>query len=109
MTAIYNLRTDGLNHRITKFIDGNVESSYLVAPNQCTCPRSAHPTCRHRQMLPELLARNLLDSPLFWDFDRKVSCDMNGNVMRITVPMKDEYLEGIQQRVDTAHWNLTGK
>ena len=83
---LYNLRTDGSGaHRITKFVDGEAESSYIVSPRTCECPAGHRSTCRHRQMLPELLARNLLDYALFWDFERKQTCDMNGLPMRHTI------------------------
>lgn len=87
MTTLYNLHTDGDNYRITKFVDGEPESSYLVSFTDCQCPRATagHPSCRHRQMLPEMLDRHLCNSFLFWDFDRKFSCDMTGAPMRHTI------------------------
>lgn len=86
MTQIlYNLRTSDLGYRITKFTDGEVESSYLTSDQACDCPAGHRTSCRHRQMLPQMLARHLADSDLFWDFDRGFSCDINGNARRETV------------------------
>ena len=69
--ALYNLRSADGDWRITKF-DGdlNVESSYLVSTDACECPAGHRPSCRHRQMLPRMLAAQAEDSPMFYDFDR---------------------------------------
>lgn len=82
---LYNLRTDGDNWRITKFEDGNPTSSYLISQNACQCPAGERPVCRHRQMLPDLLDRHMADSGLFWHFDGRFSCDINGVPARHTV------------------------
>lgn len=88
MTTLYNLHHIDLAdyYRITKFVDGNPEGSYLVTLTTCECPAGHRPSCRHRKMLPLMLERHLLDSSLFWDFDGGFSCDMNGKAMRITAP-----------------------
>lgn len=85
--TLYNLRTDGDNYRITKFTnDLDVESSYLTSHNECACPAGHRPTCRHRQMLPTMLAANLCDSGGFYDFE-------SGQVL---LPVTDEFApEGV--------------
>lgn len=68
--TLYSLRTDGDNYRVTKFTnDLDVESSYLTSHDECTCPAGHRPTCRHRQMLPSMLAADLCDSGGFYDFE----------------------------------------
>lgn len=84
---VYNLRSSSLGYAITKWVDGNPEGSYHTSYAECTCPAGSRPTCRHRQMLPQMLERNLLDSPLFWNFDLKHSCDIEGNAKRETVAL----------------------
>lgn len=84
MSALYNCHEEGLDYRITKFIDGNPEASYLTTRDTCDCPAGHRSTCRHRQMLPEFLNRHLVDSALFWNFDGGFSCDISGNASRIT-------------------------
>lgn len=69
MTTLYGCHTDGDNWRITKFIDGNPEASYLTSPAECQCPAGERATCRHRQMLPIFIARDLVDQPWFLDWD----------------------------------------
>lgn len=68
--TLYNLRSSDGDYRITKFDTGmNPESSYITSYELCECPAGVRPSCRHRQMLPQMLAHNLLDSPDFWDFE----------------------------------------
>lgn len=71
MTILYNCHTDGDQYRITKFNDGEVESSYLCSSDECQCPAGSRPTCRHRMMLPMFLARGAVNSFWFLDFERK--------------------------------------
>lgn len=72
--TLYSYRSTGY---ITKFdSDGNVEASYQVSSEGCTCPAGHRHTCRHRQMLPDL--RPLADTHWFWDFDRKQAVDLFG-------------------------------
>lgn len=67
-TALYNLRHDGDQYRVTKFdADLNVESSYLMTAEECTCPAGVRTTCRHRQMFPFLLSK--IDSAAFYEFE----------------------------------------
>lgn len=79
--TLYNLKSDGDQYRITKFTnDLDVESSYLLSETECECPAGSRPSCRHRQMLPTMLAEDLCDSGGFYDFD-------NGQVL---VPATEE-------------------
>lgn len=73
---LYNLKTasKGSIHTyvITKFDnDFNIESSYEVSYNVCTCPQSNRPTCRHRKMLPLFLATERIDTNWFLNFETK--------------------------------------
>ncbi len=69
--TLYNCRHDGDQYRITKFNDDiNVESSYLCTLEECECPRGPHHTCRHRQMLPNFIAKGHVGDEWFFDFDR---------------------------------------
>lgn len=68
--SLYNLKSADGDWRITKFTnDLDVESSYLVSRDACECPAGHRPSCRHRQMLPRMLAAQAEDSPMFYDFD----------------------------------------
>jgi hypothetical protein len=99
--TLYNLKTDGDQYRITKFTNNlDVESSYLLALSECECPAGSRPTCRHRQMLPEMLAYDMANTNMFYDFETKV-------VLQSTVeeypeveaePLKDKpELTGLQE------------
>jgi hypothetical protein len=77
---LYNCHTDGDEYRITKFIDGNPESSYLLSHAECQCPAGSRPTCRHRQMLPVFLNSGIVDTHLFLNWDNgHYTCDFEGN------------------------------
>jgi hypothetical protein len=78
MTTLYNLHSDGDQHRITKFVDGEVESSYVTSLYECECPAGHRPSCRHRQMLPQLLAEGIANTHWFWNFDIHRVVDFNG-------------------------------
>ena len=80
MTELYNLHTDGDQYRVTKFIDGNVEASYLVSHGECQCPVGPRPSCRHRQMLPAMLNAGILNTHWFWSRDLNQAVDLNGNI-----------------------------
>lgn len=82
--TLYSLRTDPNGYRITKFVDGEVESSYLTSHEACECPAGHRHTCRHRQMLPTMLAHQLADSLWFFDFDHGGQIvDFNGTSKRL--------------------------
>jgi hypothetical protein len=73
--TLYSMRSPDI---ITKFDrDGNVQSSYHCSGDTCDCPAGQRPTCRHRQMWPQL--RRIADSHWFldWDGNRQV-VDFNG-------------------------------
>lgn len=76
MTTLYNLRHDSDQYRITKFTDDEVEGSYLVTHENCDCPAGHRHTCRHRQMLPNLLP--IIDTHWFWNFDTHTVVDIMG-------------------------------
>jgi hypothetical protein len=78
MITLYNLHTDGSGHRITKFVDGEVESSYLTSHEACECPAGHRASCRHRQMLPQLLAEGIANTHWFWNFDLHRVVDFDG-------------------------------
>lgn len=69
MTVLYNCRHDGDQYRITKFNDGEVESSYLTTHDLCDCPAGHRHSCRHRQMLPSMLLHGIVDTHWFLDWD----------------------------------------
>lgn len=71
MSILYNCHSDGDQYRISKFNDGEVESSYLCTADECQCPAGHRHTCRHRQMLPLFLKREAVDTFWFLDWDRK--------------------------------------
>ena len=80
MVTLYNCHHDGDQYQITKFTDGNPESSYLTTHTDCQCPRSEHPTCRHRQMLPIFINSGLINTHLFLNWDNgHYTCDFQGN------------------------------
>ena len=76
--TLYSLRTDPQGYRITKWVDGDVESSYITSIAECNCPAGHRHTCRHRQMLPQMLAHGLADTHWFWSHDRGYACDFQG-------------------------------
>lgn len=71
MSILYNCHTDGDQYRITKFNDGEVESSYLCSFDECQCPAGHRPSCRHRLMLPMFIDRGAVNTFWFLDFERK--------------------------------------
>ena len=90
MTTLYSLRDDpdkalnGYTYRITKFVDGEVEASYLCSASECECPAGARPSCRHRQMLPQMLAHGIANTHWFMDWDRSGAIvDFNGASKRL--------------------------
>lgn len=88
MSILYNCHSDNFGFRITKFNDGEVESSYICTESTCECPAGVRTSCRHRQMLPMFIARGAVDSWWFLDFERK------GWV-------SNEPLEAIETRIST--------
>lgn len=85
--TLYSLRSeinvhDATRYRITKFVDGEVESSYHTSRGECECPAGARPTCRHRQMLPHMLNANIVNTHWFYEFDRGDIVDFEGTPRR---------------------------
>lgn len=84
--VLYSIKTeigvDGDRHRITKFVDGEVESSYHTTHTECDCPAGRRPSCRHRQMLPQMIAAGIVNTHWFWDFDWGRVVDFEGNAQR---------------------------
>lgn len=78
--TIYSLRTEDERYRITKIVDGEVESSYLATEYECTCPAGPRPSCRHRQMIPEMIAMGICNTHWFWDFDIHRVVDFSGEL-----------------------------
>ncbi len=78
--SLYNLKSnpsEGLPFIITKFTpDLDVESSYEVGTSTCQCPAGHRPSCRHRQMLPNL--RQRVNTAWFWDHSREAWVDPTG-------------------------------
>ncbi len=107
MTTLYNLRTDGDEYRITKFIDGNVESTYLCTETECECPAGHRASCRHRQMLPSMLAHQLCNTHWFWDFDHNRVVDFEGNhlVAPLGHALRDQPLEPHSPTVTTTDFD----
>lgn len=70
--TLYSCKTSDGSYRLTKFDnDLNPEASYLTSPEACECPAGVRSTCRHRQMLPEFIAQDAVDSPMMYDFERR--------------------------------------
>ena len=86
MTILYNCHHDGDQYRITKFTDGNPSSSYLCTESECECPAGERPTCRHRQMLPQMIRSNIINTPWFLDWDASGGItDFDGNSIPTTM------------------------
>jgi hypothetical protein len=83
--TLYNLRSALDDYRVTKFTkDLDVESSYLIGnlgytisgAFECECPAGSRSTCRHRQMLKDLLL--IVDTAFFWNFEQRMYTDSDG-------------------------------
>lgn len=73
-------RDDAKRYRISKFVDGDLESSYLTTYDTCECPAGVRPSCRHRQMLPQMRAASIINTHWFWDFDLGRAVDFSGQL-----------------------------
>lgn len=72
--SLYNAKsTDTPNtYLFTKFDDDlNIvdDSVYLTSLAECTCPAGSRASCRHRQMLPQFLASQRIDTDWFYCFE----------------------------------------
>lgn len=90
--TLYNLRHDGEQYRVTKFVDGEVEASYLTTHTECDCPAGFRPTCRHRQMLPDLLS--IADTHWFLNNGTREVVDLIGTpkstIDALIAPIKED-------------------
>lgn len=83
--TIYSFKTE-IDHlsiervRVSKFVDGELESSYLTTHDECDCPAGVRPSCRHRQMLPQAQAAGIVNTHWFWDFDLGRPVDFSGEL-----------------------------
>lgn len=80
--VLYNCHHDGDQYRISKFVDGELESSYLTTHSECDCPAGHRTSCRHRQMLPQMIFLGIVNQPYFIDWDNKregLVLDFEGN------------------------------
>ena len=70
--TIYNVKKAEETYRVTKFTDDlDAESSYITTRDTCECPAGHRNTCRHREMLPEFIATDRINTPWFCDWDNK--------------------------------------
>lgn len=73
-----HIRAD--SYRISKFTDGELESSYQTTFAECDCPAGVRPSCRHRQMLPQMIAADIVNTQFFWNFDLGRAVDFSGTL-----------------------------
>lgn len=73
-----HIRAD--SYRISKFTDGELESSYQTTFTDCDCPAGVRPSCRHRQMLPQMIAADIVNTQFFWNFDLGRAVDFSGTL-----------------------------
>lgn len=76
MTVLYSCKHSGDQYRITKWIDGNPEASYLCTEAECECPAGVRESCRHREMLPYFINRPAVNTGWWLDWDRGGWVDM---------------------------------
>ena len=77
--SLYNVKMEiNGDLKITKFTDdlepeytdGKL-SSYITSGDACDCPAGHRDTCRHRQMLPEFLSTNRVNTAWMYDHDNQ--------------------------------------
>ena len=70
--TLYNAKRVEDAYRVTKFTDDlDAESSYITSRSTCECPAGLRDSCRHRQMLPEFIANERVNSEWFLDWDKR--------------------------------------
>jgi hypothetical protein len=70
--SLYNAKRVPDAYRVTKFTDDlDAESSYITTRDSCDCPAGHRDTCRHRQMLPDFIANERVNSEWFLDWDNR--------------------------------------
>ena len=64
--------------RITKFTDDleidetdGRPASYITSIDACDCPAGHRDTCRHRQMVPEFISTERVNTPWLYDHDNQ--------------------------------------
>ena len=66
--ALYNIKRGPHGYAIGKFDrDLNLLAAYNTSTDYCSCPAGPRPTCRHRKMLPRMLAK--VDQPEFYCYE----------------------------------------
>ena len=86
-STLYSIRTH-IDHEgrdsyvITKFVDGEVESSYRTSREACECPAGVRPSCRHRQMLPHMLRAGIINTHWFLTWPEAEVVDFQGTLRR---------------------------
>lgn len=93
--------------RISKFVDGELESSYLTSHTECNCPAGVRPSCRHRQMLPQMQAHRIINTHWFWNFDLNRVVDFNGQ-LKSNLDALNELAEQRTQEPVTEQPQLSG-
>lgn len=71
-------RTGADSFVITKFTDGEVESSYNLTHTTCDCPAGQRPQCRHRTMLPQMLNASIANTHWFYEHETAKIVDFEG-------------------------------
>ena len=66
--SLYNIHRGPAGFTIGKFDSSlNLLAAYDVDPKHCTCPAGPRPSCRHRKMLPRMLAK--VNTPEFYCYE----------------------------------------
>ncbi len=87
------------SYRISKFTDGELESSYSTTFAECDCPAGVRPSCRHRQMLPQMIAAGIVNTQWFWCFDRGRAVDFSGE-LKSNIDAMNELATGDEDSFD---------
>lgn len=68
--SLYTAKKANGGYRISKVTDDlEFESSYITTEDSCECPAGHRPSCRHREMLPDFLARGRVGTAWMLDYD----------------------------------------
>lgn len=102
---LYNIKATSDGFEIAKFdLDLNVESSYALTQEECECPQSHKPTCRHRKMLPLFLAVDRVDTDFFFDFDTKTwHQPLNDGDSGATIEYHDALVERLKDKEEATN------
>lgn len=89
---LYNIRRGPHGFQLGKFDhDLNLLAVYDTDAKHCTCPAGPRPTCKHRKMLPRMLAR--VDTDEFYCYETQTWS-------RPLAQMADEYNGASEQPVE---------